>query len=153
MPIQVTCNVCGAKFEAPNHLAGKAANCPRCNDLLRVPDADPTSAGQFPSEPASSSQAPAAVPRQTQSQRVAIQLVIIGVFTLLGFPFVDWERPMGFVLYVVFMAIIVTVATGFQSTVNRLCPHCMASIPKAAAVCKYCTRDVTPLSIDDDGGL
>jgi large conductance mechanosensitive channel len=31
------------------------------------------------------------------------------------------------------------------------CPHCLSSIPQAATVCAFCTRDVVPVSADGAG--
>lgn len=41
MSISVRCPSCSAKINAPQHLAGQTAQCPRCKTSLQVPIADP----------------------------------------------------------------------------------------------------------------
>jgi large conductance mechanosensitive channel len=31
-----------------------------------------------------------------------------------------------------------------EPAVTRECPHCLSSVPEAASVCAYCTRDLVP---------
>ena len=41
MPIEVTCNSCGATLRVADHHAGRSAKCPQCENVFRVP-AQPT---------------------------------------------------------------------------------------------------------------
>lgn len=41
MPIPVSCSSCQAKINAPDHLAGKKAKCPRCSAVLQIPGSAP----------------------------------------------------------------------------------------------------------------
>jgi large conductance mechanosensitive channel len=41
--------------------------------------------------------------------------------------------------------------TPSEPTPVQECPYCLSSIPKAATVCAYCTRDVRPVLPRDDG--
>jgi hypothetical protein len=59
---------------------------------------------------------------------------------------------MEFIYLLLIMAIVASVVWNFQRRYCRICPHCGESIPKIAKVCKSCTRDVPPLSLEDDGG-
>jgi hypothetical protein len=58
MPIPLTCT-CGAKMKAPDHLAGKAIKCPKCQSVIKIPGAAvPAGVGAAPALRA----APAAAP-------------------------------------------------------------------------------------------
>lgn len=41
MPIRVVCHSCGRQLNAPDHLAGRKAKCPRCHSILSIQAAVP----------------------------------------------------------------------------------------------------------------
>ncbi|MFN7730883.1 MAG: hypothetical protein ACK5OB_03215 [Pirellula sp.] len=57
MPVRVTCE-CGQILNAPDHLAGKAVKCPKCQKAIRIPAAG----GATAAAPAAASAAPAKKP-------------------------------------------------------------------------------------------
>jgi DNA-directed RNA polymerase subunit RPC12/RpoP len=46
MPISVECGGCGSKFQAPDKLAGKRAECPKCSAVIEVGARPPQSSGK-----------------------------------------------------------------------------------------------------------
>lgn len=44
MPFVVVCKACGSKFQAPDHLAGKRAKCPKCSALIDLASPAPAAA-------------------------------------------------------------------------------------------------------------
>ncbi len=59
MPISVTCPSCGSKIKAPDGLAGRRANCPKCKAPINVPAAN---GSQEPAQPPSRAAAPIQLP-------------------------------------------------------------------------------------------
>lgn len=41
MPIEVTCDACGARFKAPDSAAGKKGKCKKCGAVISVPVPEP----------------------------------------------------------------------------------------------------------------
>jgi hypothetical protein len=44
MPIDVTCDACGARFKAPDAAAGKRGKCKKCGAVIAVPEPVPAAA-------------------------------------------------------------------------------------------------------------
>ncbi len=48
--ISFTCNFCGGKFRVPNHLAGKRGKCPKCGNIVIIPDISVRQPAEKPGE-------------------------------------------------------------------------------------------------------
>lgn len=51
MPIAIVCPSCNRKLQAPDRMAGKKVNCPKCRETLAVPVLTPTPSSKSPSKP------------------------------------------------------------------------------------------------------
>jgi uncharacterized protein YbaR (Trm112 family) len=58
MPIAAQCQ-CGAKFAAPDHLAGKSVACPKCKEPLKIPAQDAAQKAATPQKAAAKVASPA----------------------------------------------------------------------------------------------